>query len=194
MFSSAKDRCLYPLVPYRRRGGEAVKSPRAICRYTWHAPFYLLLVADVATVTYDISRRHALFSSCCIVRDMEHNFKHGVRALPFVSLLILFVVINVTDPTKNVTSILLVFLLLYAFFASLFYLVLHELLHKIKFGTSVVSTGRMPHQRAYYIASALAFVPVILLAMQSLQQVKVFDIALVGVLISLVVFYIVKRT
>ncbi len=125
---------------------------------------------------------------------MEHNFKHIVRALPFVSVLLLFVVINVTDPTKNVASILLVFLLLYAFFASLFYIVLHELLHKFQFGKGRVRPGRMPHQRAYYIASALAFVPVILLAMQSLQQVKVFDIVLVGVLTSLVVFYIVKRT
>lgn len=52
MLSSAKDRIIYPLVPYRRKGGEAVKSPRAMRRYTWHAPLYLLLVADVATVTY----------------------------------------------------------------------------------------------------------------------------------------------
>ncbi len=125
---------------------------------------------------------------------MENRFKHIVRVLPFVSLLLLFVVINVTDPTKNVASILLVFLLLYAFFASVFYIVLHELLHKFQFGKNQIRPGRMPHQRAYYIASALAFVPVILLAMQSLQQVKPFDIILVSVLTTLVIFYIVKRT
>ncbi|MEO5691478.1 MAG: hypothetical protein ABIQ64_04810 [Candidatus Saccharimonadales bacterium] len=125
---------------------------------------------------------------------MGNTFTQIVRVLPLVSIVLLFVVINVTDPTKNVASILLVFLLLYAFFASVFYIVLHELLHKFQFGAQRVRPGRMPHQRAYYIASALAFVPVILLAMQSLQQVKPFDIVLVGVLTTLVVFYIVKRT
>jgi hypothetical protein len=48
--------------------------------------------------------------------------------------------------------------------------------------------------RAYYIASALAFVPVSLLAMQSLQQIRVFDVVLVGVLTLLIIFYIIKRT
>lgn len=119
---------------------------------------------------------------------------HMVRALPFVSAILLFVVMNITDPTKNVASILLVFLLLYTFFASVFFIVLHELLHRVRFGKQVVRSGKMSHQRAYYIASALAFVPVILLAMQSLQQVKVFDIVLVGVLTALIIFYIVKRT
>jgi hypothetical protein len=52
----------------------------------------------------------------------------------------------------------------------------------------------MSHRRAYYIASALAFIPVSLLAMQSLQQIKVFDVVLVAVLTSLIIFYIIKRT
>ena len=125
---------------------------------------------------------------------MGINIMHMVRALPFVSAILLFVVMNITDPTKNVASILLVFLLLYTFFASVFFIVLHELLHRVRFGKQVVRSGKMSHQRAYYIASALAFVPVILLAMQSLQQVKVFDIVLVGVLTALIIFYIVKRT
>ena len=125
---------------------------------------------------------------------MGTNVVHVIRILPVASIVLLFVVMNVTDPTKNVTSILLVFLLLYAFFASTFFIVLHELLHRIRLRGSLARTGRMSHQRAYYIASALAFIPVILLAMQSLQQVKVFDIVLVAVLSALIIFYIVKRT
>lgn len=139
-----------------------------------------------------ICRAGTLFFS--IVRGMGNTMIHIVRLLPVVSIILLFVVMNVTDPTKNVTSILLVFLLLYTFFASLFFIVLHELLHRIRVKQSLIRPHRMSHQRAYYIASALAFAPVILLAMQSLQQVKLFDIALVGVLTTLIIFYIIKRT
>jgi hypothetical protein len=101
---------------------------------------------------------------------------------------------NITDPTRNVASILLVFLLLYVFFASLFFVLLHEVLHRIRFKKQVIGPTKMSHRRAYYIASALAFIPVSLLAMQSLQQIRPFDVVLVGVLTSLIIFYIIKRT
>jgi hypothetical protein len=125
---------------------------------------------------------------------MALSYAQVIRFLPVGSLLMLFLVMNITDPTRNVTSILLVFLLLYVFFASTFFVLLHEVLHHIRFKKQVISPAKMSHRRAYYIASALAFIPVSLLAMQSLQQIKVFDVILVAVLTSLIIFYIIKRT
>lgn len=118
----------------------------------------------------------------------------AVRVLPLITVILLFVVINLTDPTKHVASILLVFVLIYMFFASSFFIVLHELLHRLPWRSRIIRPSKMPHKRAYSIASALAFIPVILLAMRSLQQIRLFDIVLVCVLTSLVIFYIVKRT
>lgn len=117
-----------------------------------------------------------------------------IRLLPLGSLIGVFLLMNITDPTKNVAGILLVFLLLYIFFASTFFVLLHEVLHHVRLKRSIISPSKMSHTRAYYIASALAFVPVSLLAMQSLQQIRVFDVVLVGVLTLLVIFYIIKRT
>lgn len=125
---------------------------------------------------------------------MGNTVVHVIRVLPAVSILLLFVIMNATDPTENVASILLVFLLLYTFFASLLFIVLRELLHHVPLKNNLIRPSRMSHQRAYSMASALAFVPVILLAMQSLQQVKIFDVVLVGVLTTLIIFYIIKRT
>lgn len=125
---------------------------------------------------------------------MALSYVQVIRFLPVGSILVLFLVMNVTDPTRNVASILLVFLLLYVFFASTFFVFLHEVLHRVRFKKQIISPAKMSHRRAYYIASALAFIPVSLLAMQSLQQIKVFDVVLVGVLTALIIFYIIKRT
>ena len=125
---------------------------------------------------------------------MALSYIQVIRILPLGSLAVLFLVMNITDPTRNVASILLVFLLLYVFFASLFFVLLHEVLHRIRFKKQVIGPAKMSHRRAYYIASALAFIPVSLLAMQSLQQIRPFDVVLVGVLTSLIIFYIIKRT
>lgn len=125
---------------------------------------------------------------------MALSYAQVIRFLPIGSILVLFLVMNITDPTRNVASILLVFLLLYIFFASSFFVLLHEVLHHVRFRKQIISPAKMSHRRAYYIASALAFIPVSLLAMQSLQQIRPFDVILVGVLTSLIIFYIIKRT
>ena len=51
----------------------------------------------------------------------------------------------------------------------------------------------MGAQKAYYIASVLAFAPVTLLAMQAYSQLQFTDIALVVILLAIVTFYIIKR-
>ena len=122
-----------------------------------------------------------------------------VSVLPFVCLGALFVLFNISNPVDiGPAGILLVFILIYLLFASSFFILLH-------FGVGVVShlvakTKTIDHrhwqigvQRAYYIASALAFAPVILLAMQSVGQLQLRDVILVTILEALAIFYIVKR-
>ena len=122
-----------------------------------------------------------------------------VSILPFVCLAALFVLFNVSNPVDiGPGGILFVFVLIYALFASSFFILLH-------FGVGIVSrlvsrTKTIDHRhwqigvhRAYYIASALAFAPVIILAMQSVGQLQLRDVILVTVLEALAIFYIVKR-
>lgn len=127
--------------------------------------------------------------------------KQIVHKLPFLTALssfaILLVLLLSTDPSDNVTSILLVFLMIYICCSSLIYVAIH-------YGGFVVSRMRRKHEglpdrtpsvrRSYYIASAAGFAPVCLLGMQSLGQLRPVDFLLVGFLTFIVVFYVIKRT
>jgi len=53
---------------------------------------------------------------------------------------------------------------------------------------------RIGVKRAYYIASIVAFGPVLLLAMQSVGQLQIRDVLLVMALLVLAIFYVVKRS
>lgn len=127
---------------------------------------------------------------------MNLSREKAIYSLPIICIALLAIIINTTDPSVNVASILLVFLLLYVLLVSAIYIVLRLFRHWM----SLVNHKNMPvrskmsQRRAYYIASALAFIPVCLLALQSLNQVRWLDLVLVLLLSSLVVFYIFKRT
>ena len=116
------------------------------------------------------------------------------KTLPLGSLIGILLLVNFTDPTKSVASILLVFLCLYIFCTSVLYGLLRYVYHRLPAPGYRRDRSQLSVQRAYYIASALAFVPVGLIAMQSLNQVRLFDLGLILVLVSLLIFYIVKRT
>ncbi len=107
--------------------------------------------------------------------------------VPIVSIAILVIVMNSVDPTDNIASILLVFLLLYVLSVSITYIGLHMV-------SKLFSKSQISAARAYYLSSAVGFAPVCLVAMQSLSQLRLLDLALVFVLTGLGVFYIVKRT
>lgn len=106
---------------------------------------------------------------------------------------------NISNPVDiGPGGILCVFILIYLFFASSFFGLLH-------FGVGILSQlvssrKTIDHRhwqvgvhRAYYVASALAFAPVILLAMNSVGQLQPRDVFLVATLELLTIFYIVKR-
>lgn len=121
--------------------------------------------------------------------------------IPFFALTALLLISTLTDPVSvGPGGILIVFLLVYIFWAGLFFTVLHlglDVLSRliIKYRRTVtVRSLQVSVRKAYYIASALAFAPVLFLAMNSLGQLQIRDVGLVLVFMLLIIFYIVKRT
>jgi len=131
---------------------------------------------------------------------MSKSLKALVYTAWFWLLLILLFVMNQVDPVSaGPGGILLVFVLVYASIASLLFTILH-------WGVRVVSnlivrrgsrvTARSYHvgvRKAYYIASAVAFAPVLLLALNSVRQLVWTDLLLVVIFLVLAIFYITKR-
>lgn len=112
---------------------------------------------------------------------------------PFISLGLLFYVWTSTQPSHiGPAGILLVFVLLYIFWVSVLFIVVHGLL-RVRVGVFKPASSRRRIQ-PYYISSILAFAPVLILAMQSVNQLTIRDILLVFLLVGLAIFYIVKRT
>lgn len=119
--------------------------------------------------------------------------------VPLLSFAILVYLWSTTNPaTIGPAGMLLVFLLLYIFWASLFFIVLRLVSHLLPRGTGgtvfFIPRLKIRHQQSYYIASILAFIPVLLLAMQSVNQLTLRDIFLVFVFVSLAIFYVLKRS
>lgn len=94
---------------------------------------------------------------------------------------------------------LVVFFLAYIFSASVLFIILHWgvgfvtrlMSHSKRFNVREWSIGV---RKAYYIASVLAFAPVLLLAMQSVGQLQIRDIVLMVAFVSIAIFYVLKRT
>lgn len=130
---------------------------------------------------------------------MTLPFTKLIYSIPLGCLVLLFVIMNSVDPTENVASILLVFLLIYLLAASVLFIMLRVGSRGWNAVAShvsqrlVVNSAGLSRQRAYSMASVLAFMPVSLLAMQSLNQVRAIDIFLVVALTVLAMFYVVKR-
>lgn len=135
-----------------------------------------------------------------IVRDMIRRYERLVYIIPVASVIILLSLFQVTDPESvGPGGILAAFILLYIFFASCLFIMLH-------FGIGVVSRAlqrngaieqrqwRVGVRKSYYIASILAFVPVCFLAMRSIDQLQLGDVILVIIFATIAIFYVVKRS
>lgn len=103
----------------------------------------------------------------------------------------LVILLNTTDPTKSIASILLVFLLLYLLFVG-------TIFGFISFVARIIQKRYhkqiITHERQYYTSIVIAFLPVSLLAMQSLHQIRILDLILASILMALILFYVYKRT
>lgn len=119
---------------------------------------------------------------------------------PIIFLGILLYVWQTTHPASvGPAGILGVFLLLYLFFTSLLFIILHisllfvhrlPLLNKI---FTIKKRKKLKKYVAYYTASILAFAPVLILAMQSVNQFSWKDVGLVILFVCLAIFYVVRR-
>ena len=119
---------------------------------------------------------------------------------PLMVALLLYLTFQWTDPaTVGPEGVLLVFGLVYLECLSIIFV----LLRFVAPFTERLLRGQSPAKklprsigarRAYYIASVIAFAPVVLLAMHAFSQVQWMDVVLVAVLITVTTFYIVKRT
>lgn len=114
--------------------------------------------------------------------------------------LILLIMLSSIDPlSAGPVGILFVFILIYLVIASLLFTMLHwgvrfVSAQIVKRGTRVTARSyKIGVRKAYYMASALAFGPVLLLALNSVRQLRLTDILLVGLFLSLAIFYISKR-
>jgi hypothetical protein len=114
--------------------------------------------------------------------------------------LILFITLGSVDPVSaGPVGILLVFVLIYLIVASLLFTILHwgvrfVSAQIVKRGNRVTARSyKVSVRKAYYMASALAFGPVLLLALNSVRQLRPTDVLLVGLFLILSIFYISKR-
>jgi len=112
--------------------------------------------------------------------------------LPILWLTAIVMAMNLTSPIiAGPAGILFVFLLFYFFSLSTIYLIL-KLLLKLW-----VLTGRNSNfgkRKTMYLACVLALAPIFLVALNTLGEIGIVEVALVGLLVGLGCFYIVRRS
>lgn len=124
--------------------------------------------------------------------NQEQMLRRFIHVAPFVlGLLILFILINTSPRTVGPAGIFGVFLLLYVFFLSLLYSLTHLVINIIRRMQPNVS---LPARKMYYLATVGAFVPVFLLALNTLGQLRAMDVLLVLSLGLVLGFYVLRRT
>jgi hypothetical protein len=122
-----------------------------------------------------------------------------VWVLPIVIAGALFYIFNATSPNGiGPGGVLITFVLIYALCLNIIFIFLHTGLSQLsKLAIYKTYVGQRQWnigvKRAYYIASILAFAPVLLLGVQSIGQLDVKDVILVVVFMALATVYIVRR-
>ena len=131
---------------------------------------------------------------------MQRRFTGITLLAPVVLAGLLLLIFDRTDPVAiGPAGVLGVFVLIYLLSFSLLFVLLHFVIPLVS--RVVTRKKESLHQRevkigvkkAYYIASLIAFVPVLLLAMRSFAQLKLGDVAHVVAFVGVVSFYILKR-
>lgn len=112
---------------------------------------------------------------------------------------ILSVIFNTTTPASaGAFGILAVFLLAYLLVMSIMTFTLYGISRIIAYGSKTFILRRpvetLPLQRAYYYATILSLAPIIIISMQSVGGVGVYELFLILLLVSLGCLYVTKRT
>src|SRR5688572_24237554 len=128
--------------------------------------------------------------------DISAYSRHMVRAAiylaPILSMLLLGVVLNVTNPLQaGPPVILLVFVLIYLLVLSVMVAVSHAVGAIIK-----MLRPQKPFslRRWYYVLSVASLGPVFFVALNTLGQLEIIEVLLITVLIALGCFYVLRRS
>ena len=138
--------------------------------------------------------------SCCfddsIVGSMLGKI---VVSSSIIAMVLLTVLLQVTTPaTIGPLGILIVFILMYLSVLGLLTFLLFtvsKVIHKL----SVSFTVKRPLQsltlsKSYYFSSVVALAPIMFIGMQSVGEVSIYDVLLVGLFVIIACIYIAKRT
>lgn len=118
--------------------------------------------------------------------------KRAMYASPLVLGFLVFWMLNVTSPLNiGPAGILGVFLLFYVFSLSVFFLAIGLV---VKLLPRIGVRAKLELKKVYYLATIVAFLPVFLLALNSIGQLSIVDVILVCGFVLVAGFYIVRRT
>lgn len=120
-----------------------------------------------------------------------------VALVGIVAILAVMVLLSLTNPTTaGPLGILMFFVGTYVFFMCLFYVLLltfkNTVVRFVGEGRRVVVES-IPRIKLYYYSTVTALVPVIFLGMQSVGDVGIFEVILLGLFEVLACFFIHKR-
>lgn len=122
----------------------------------------------------------------------------GITVITIIAGIVLATILTVSQPaTAGPVGVLAVFFLVYVVLVGIFAwsgFIVGRLLEKLTRKTML----RRPMQKvsflhAYYIASVLALGPIILLGINTVNKIGVYEIGLVIILVVIGIFYIQKR-
>lgn len=160
-----------------------------------HAPINYFLAAVVATRTL-WSTAMALFYFDRYSEDMLGKL---LVIIGIASGGILTVILNTTTPASaGAFGILSVFIFTYLLIVSVMTYALYGISHMLaltsKLFNSGTSTDTMRFQRAYYYATIVSLAPVIIISLQSVGGVGIYELGLILLLVLLGCIYVTKRT
>lgn len=119
-----------------------------------------------------------------------------IYLLPVLSMAGLVFLWSVTNPSDiGPAGIFAVFVIMYLFWLGIIFILLRGVTYGIK---KIYKRSASPRQfnfkKVYYIATIVAFIPVLILAMQSVGQLELRDVLLVILFAFLAVLYVMKRS
>lgn len=129
----------------------------------------------------------------------EYMLGRSVAVSSVLAMVVLFILWqNTTPSTIGPLGILFAFVLMYiAVLGVLTFLLFGINKVIVKFSTSTVvrrPIGRMSLGRSYYFASVIALAPVMIIGMQSVGEVGIYELMLVVLFVAIACIYIAKRT
>ena len=129
--------------------------------------------------------------------------KHLILAITsfVLSAVALALLFNMTNPNSGgAAGILVVLVLIYVLFFTAFIVILYLVWFIVRFirsgsRKSVVADAKIKklQKKSIYIAAVVALVPLFIISLNSLGQIRIWDILLIVLFEALAIFYISKR-